>query len=92
LIVKPLLILFAFPVLVGILGETLFRDARKGSLTAAISAIGVTFASVQILEPREAWNWIAVLLVSPLPIAIAVAVAMFWHGRRRLPRNVHQDG
>jgi uncharacterized membrane protein len=87
--VKPLLILFALPVLVGILGEILFRDARKGSLTAAIGAIAATFVFVQLLEPSETWNWIAALLVSPLPMAIAVAVAMYVHGRKRSPRDVH---
>jgi len=86
-LVKPFLILFAFPVLVGILGETIFRDARKGSLAAALGAIAATFAFVQVLEPRGSWNWIAALLVSPLPMAIAVAVAMFVHGRKRSPRD-----
>jgi len=86
-LVKPFLILFAFPVLVRILGETIFRDARKGSLAAALGAIAATFAFVQVLEPRGSWNWIAALLVSPLPMAIAVAVAMFVHGRKRSPRD-----
>ena len=88
---KPFLILIAFPGLLGILAEITFRDARKASLAAVIGTVAMTLASVQVLEPGAAWNWIAALLVSPLSIAISVAFAMFWHGRKRSPRNAHQD-
>jgi hypothetical protein len=85
--VKPFLILIAFPGLLGILAEIAFRDARKASLAAATGTIAVTLASVQVLEPGALWNWIAALLVSPLPIAISVAFAIFWHGRQGPARN-----
>jgi hypothetical protein len=87
--VKPFLILIAFPGLLGILAEIAFRDARKASLAAVSGTVAMTLASVQLLEPGAAWNWIAALLVSPLPIAISVAFAMFWHGRKGSPRNAH---
>jgi cytochrome bd-type quinol oxidase subunit 2 len=87
--VKPFLILIAFPGLLGILAEIAFRNARKASLAAVIGTVAMTLASVQVLEPGAAWNWVAALLVSPLPIAISVAFAMFWHGRRGSPRNAH---
>jgi uncharacterized membrane protein len=91
-IVQPLLILFVFPVLVGIAAEMVFRDARNASLAAAIGSIFVTCVSVQVLAPDAAWNWIAALLVSLLPVSIAVAASLFWYGRMKTPARHRRQG
>lgn len=89
---QPLLILLVFPILTGIAAEMVFRDARNSSLAAAIAAVLITCLSVQVLAPNTAWNWIAALLVSLLPISVAVTAALFCYGRMKSPpRHRRQD-
>ena len=80
LIMGPFLVLVAFPVLIGIAAELIFRDARRATLAAGLGAATLTCVSVQVLDSDAAWTWLAALLVSPLPIAFAVATALFWYG------------
>ncbi len=84
---QPLLILVVLPAIVGVCAELVFRDARNASLAAAIGAVAATCIAVQVLAPHAAWNWLAALLVSLLPIAIAVAAALYWYGRSSTPRR-----
>ncbi|MBS0319745.1 MAG: hypothetical protein JSR18_04325 [Proteobacteria bacterium] len=83
--------LVALPALVGFAAEATFRDTRRASLAAVLGAAVVTCGAVQILEPAAAWNWLAALMVSPLPIAISIAVAMFWYDRFGKPRRRSRD-
>ncbi len=75
------LVLIALPALVGFVAEVTFRDTRRASLAALVGAAVVTCGAIQWLEPQAAWNWLAALMVSPLPIAISIAVAMFAYDR-----------
>jgi hypothetical protein len=88
---EPLLVLVVLPMLVGIVAELAFRDAKRASLAAALGTTAIVCLSVQILDANAAWTWLAALLVSPLPIAFAVATALFLYGhlhaRRRKKRN-----
>ncbi|MEO6929395.1 MAG: hypothetical protein ABI190_09530 [Casimicrobiaceae bacterium] len=85
--VQPLLILLIFPALVGVCAELIFRDAKNASLAAAIGSIVVTCLAVQGLAAPGAWNWLAALLLSLLPISIAVCTALFCYGRAPTPRR-----
>ena len=87
---QPLLILFVFPVLVGIAAGSLMckaRDVSNALLVAALASIVVTCIAVQMLEIHALWHWIAALLVCLLPVSISVAVALFWYGHLSAPRH-----
>ncbi len=84
---QPILILFVFPVLVGIAAGSVMRDARNALLVAASGSIVVTCIAVQMLEIHALWHWIAALLVCLLPVSISVAVALFWYGHLSAPRR-----
>ena len=88
---KPLVILVVLPILVGIAAEMHSRDTRRATLAAALGAALVVGVCVQVLDPSNHWNWLAAILVSPLPIAIAVVAALFLYGRARMRRRRH-DG
>jgi uncharacterized membrane protein len=89
---EPLLVLVVAPALVGIAAECVFRDARRASLAAALGAVLVACACVQLLDPSATWTWLAALLVSPLPIAIAVATALFAYGHAQARRRGRRHG
>jgi hypothetical protein len=84
---KPLLVLVVAPVLIGIAAELAFRDARKASLAATLGSALVVALSVHYLDSTASWNWVAAVLVSPVPIAFSVATALLiyghWQGGRR---------
>jgi hypothetical protein len=84
---NALLVLVVAPVIVGILAELAFRDARRASLAATLGSALVVALSVQLLDSSAQWNWVAAVLVSPVPIAFAVATALLvyghWQGGRR---------
>jgi peptidoglycan/LPS O-acetylase OafA/YrhL len=88
---KPLVILVVLPMLVGIAAEMHFRDTRRATLAAALGAALVVGVCVQVLDPSNHWNWLAAILVSPLPIAIAVVAALFLYGRARMRRRRHDS-
>lgn len=73
---KALLIFFVLPMLIGMASIALIRALRAASLAAAIGAPVVVFLCIEVLDPDDAWNWIAALLVSPLVMAIAVITVM----------------
>ena len=89
---KPLFILVVLPVLVGIAAEMHFRDTRKATFAAALGAALVVGLCVQALDPTEPWNWIAAILVSPLPIAIAVVATLYCYGRAQMRRRHRRNG
>jgi hypothetical protein len=44
-------------------------------------------------DPEGSWNWLAALLVLPLPIAFALAAVIVFYGRSHIRRRHHNgDG
>ena len=89
---KPLVIILVLPVLIGIASEYYFRDAKKASFAAALGALLVVFAGVTVLDPAGTWNWVAALLLSPLPIAFAVVTVLYCYGRLQMGRRHRGHG
>ena len=86
---RPLLILLVLPVVIGFASEMIFRDTRRASLVAALGSMLAVFLGVFVLDPAAAWNWVAALLVSPLPIAFGVVTVLFCYGRLQMRRGRH---
>lgn len=82
MIVEPLVILVVLPAAIGVAAEVTFRNPRKASLVALVASLVLTAGFVQWMDPGAAWNWLAALMVCPLPIAIAVAASLLWFGRQ----------
>jgi hypothetical protein len=89
---KPLLILLVLPVIIGYASEMYFRDTRRASFAAALGSALVVFLGVFLFDPAAAWNWVAALLVSPLPIAFGVVTVLFCYGRLQMRRRGHGRG
>ena len=89
---KPLVILMVLPVVIGYASEMYFRDAKKASLAAALGSALAVFFGVIALDPAATWNWVAALLVSPLPIAFGVVTVLFCYGRLQMRRRGHGRG
>jgi len=88
---QPLLVLILLPVLIGIAAELLFRDARKASLTAMLGVGVVVGLWLQAGDPSGTWNWLAALLVMPLPIAFALIAVVLCYGRSQVRRGHHRS-
>lgn len=71
-----LLVFFVLPTLIGLISVALIRALKPASLVAAIGAPLVVFLCIEVLDPEDAWNWLAALLVSPLVMGIAVITVM----------------
>jgi hypothetical protein len=84
---QPLVVLVLVPVLIGVACELLFRNARKASWAAMLAVALVVVASLQAGDPDGAWNWLAALLVLPLPIALALAAVVLYDGRSQVRRH-----
>ena len=79
---KPLLILLVLPDDHRHMHQKCyFRDTRRASFAAALGSALVVFLGVFLFDPAAAWNWVAALLVSPLPIAFGVVTVLFCYGR-----------
>ncbi len=89
---KPLLILLLLPVVIGFVSEMYFRDTRRASFAAALGSALAVFLGVFLLDPAATWNWVAALLVSPLPIAFGVVTVLFCYGRLQMRRRHHGRG
>ncbi len=89
---KPLVILLVLPVIIGIASEFYFRDAKKASFAAALGSALVVFLGVIVLDPAGTWNWVAALLVFPLPMAFGVVTVLFCYGRLQMRRRNHGRG
>ena len=88
---QPLAVLVVLPIVIGIATESLFRDAQRASLAAAILSSLVVYWCLATLNPGGEWNGLATFLVSPLAIAISLATVLtcfgFREGRRRHGRR-----
>ncbi len=89
--VEPFAVLVVLPIVIGIVAELLFRDTAHASLAAAVATTLFLFVCLRLLAPAGLYNWLAVLLVSPLSIASALAAVLILYGhkhaRRRRPRQ-----
>ncbi len=89
---KAFLFLLVLPVLIGFASEMVFRDARRASFAAAVGSALVVFLGVFVFDPAGAWNWIAALLVSPLPIALGVVTVLYCYGRLQMRKPGRHHG
>ena len=89
---KALLLLLVLPVCIGYVSEMIFRDAKKASLAAAVGSALVVFLGVIVLDPDGGWNWVAAVLVSPLPVALGVVTVLFCYGRLQMRKSSHHRG
>jgi hypothetical protein len=90
---EPLLILFLLPFVIGIVSELVFRDTRKASIAAMLAVILVVGVGLRGFDPEGSWNWLAALLVLPLPLAFALAAVVVFYGRSHVRRRHHNgDG
>jgi hypothetical protein len=89
---KALVFLLVLPVLIGFASEMVFRDAKKASFTAAVGSALAVFLGVIVLDPAGTWNWVAALLVSPLPIALGVVTVLYCYGRLQMRKPSHERG
>ncbi len=78
---EPLLVLFVLPVLIGLVSEWIFRDTRQASVAATVGCVLFVYVCLKALDPDGTWNWLAALLVLPLPIAFALAAVIACWGR-----------
>jgi hypothetical protein len=88
--VQPLAVLFAFPVLIGIAAQLLFGDARKAACAATLGTTLVVAGCLAAGDPGGTWNWLATLLVLPLPIALSLAAVVLCHGRSHVRHKHHR--
>lgn len=84
---EPLAVLIVLPILIGIASELLFRDTTHASLAAAVATTLFLFVCLRLLAPDGLWNWLAVLLVSPLAIASALAAVLLLYGHKESRRR-----
>ena len=79
---QAIVILFVLPLVVGVIAQLIFRDAKRASLAAVAGTLLTLGLCVDALDPVGRWSWVAGLMVSPLPIAVAVAAVLVMHGRQ----------
>ena len=89
---KALVLLLLLPVCIGVVSEMVFRDARRASFAAALGSALAVFLGVIVLDPAGTWNWIAALLVSPLPIALGVVTVLYCYGRLQMRKPGPRHG
>lgn len=89
---EPLAVLVVLPVVIGIVSELLFRDTTHASLAAAIATTLFLFVCLRLLSAEGLWNWLAVLLVSPLSIASALAAVLILYGHKQSRRRRRRNG
>ena len=89
---EPIAFLVLLPIVVGIVSELVFRDTTHASLVAAIATTTLLFLSLQLLAPAGLYNWLAVLLVSPLAIASTLAAVLIVYGHKQARRRRRRNG
>ena len=89
---RPLVVLFVLPVLIGIASVALFRDTTRASCVATFAAPLVVLGCLFYLDPDGNWDWLAALLVSPLTIAFALASVMIYYGRSQVRKRGRRNG
>ena len=78
---QPFTILLLLPVLIGIVSYLVFRDVRHAASAAIAGAALAVYGALYTLDPGGGYNWLAGLLVLPLPAALALGAVVLLHGR-----------
>jgi len=78
---EPFVVLFLLPVMIGIVSELCLRDTRNASLVATLGSVLAVYLCLELRNPGGTWNWLAALLVLPLPIAFALSAVFICYGR-----------
>lgn len=84
---EPFAVLVVLPIAIGVIAELLFRDTTHASFAAALATTLFLFVCLQLLAPAGLYNWLAVLLVSPLSIAAALAAVLILYGHKQARRR-----
>jgi uncharacterized membrane protein len=88
----PYVVLFLLPVMIGIAAALCVRDTRKASLAATLGTILAVYVCLQAGDPEGTWNWLAALLVLPMPVAFALVAVVLRHGRAQTRRRHARSG
>lgn len=78
---RPLVVLFLLPGLIGIVSFMLFRSMKRASFAATVGSPLLTYIFVGLVDPSDPWNALAAFLVSPLVIAVGVITVFICSGR-----------
>jgi hypothetical protein len=78
---EPFVVLFLLPVMIGIASQLCLRGTKNAALVATLGSMLAVWLCLEARAPDETWNWLATLLVLPLPIAVALAAVLVCHGR-----------
>ncbi len=89
---EPFAVLVVLPIVIGIVAELLFRDTAHASFAAALATTLFLFLCLRFLAPAGLYNWLAVLLVSPLSIAAALAAVLILYGHKQSRRRRRRNG
>lgn len=89
---EPFAVLVVLPIVIGIVAELLFRDTAHASFAAALATTLFLFVCLRFLAPAGLYNWLAVLLVSPLSIAAALAAVLILYGHKQSRRRRRRNG
>ena len=84
---KPLLVLFLLPVLIGVVSALAFRSMRKASFAATVAAPSLVGLCVVAVDPHDAWSPLGSMLVAPLVIAVAVITVLLCTGRAHVRKH-----
>lgn len=84
---KPLLVFFLLPALIGLVCALTLRTMKRASLAATLASPLVVYLCVKALDPRDVWGPLGSLLVAPLVIAVAVIAVLLCAGRARVRRQ-----
>ena len=89
---EPFAVLVVLPIVIGIVAELLFRDTAHASFAAALATTLFLAVCLRFLAPAGLYNWLAVLLVSPLSIAAALAAVLILYGHKQSRRRRRRNG
>ena len=84
---KPLLVLFVLPVLIGVVSTLIFGTMKKASFAATIVTPLLVFLCVMAFDPHDAWSPLGCMLVAPLVIAVAVITVLLCAGRAHVRKH-----
>ena len=84
---RPLLVLFVLPVMIGVVCALTLRTMRKASLAATIATPLLVGVLVAAFDPHDAWSPLGSMLVAPLVIAVAVITVLLCAGRAHVRKH-----
>jgi hypothetical protein len=84
---QPFTLLLLLPILIGIVAYLAFHDVRNAAGAAMAGTALALYGALYALDPSGTWNWLAGLLVLPLPVSLALAAVVLMHGRLQRRRR-----